>query len=308
MSWCSRKKPESRSSRISASSSSSRRSASARSGGARVALVQPRAAELRQPPVGAGVLGAGVAVAEVAGQVEAQPLGARRADSATASGWSRKRSAASAGGDQGRGGVAAPLPLGLVQRRAQPDRDQRVLQGEPRAVVGVDVAGGDAGDAEPLGQPRQPAVARAVAAPQRALQLDPEAVGPERREQPPRHRSAPRSGRRAPSARRRRPRGRSPRGRPAPRRGARARRAAARAAAAPLRAGSPSRRARVGHRDQPAEVAPARRRLDQQRDVRPPTLDGQLGADDRPHADPAHACANSIAPQTPSWSVSARAS
>ena len=49
-------------------------------------------------------------------------------------------------------------------------------------------AGRDAGDPEPLGEPGEPAVARPVVAPERPLQLDPEAVAPERGEQAPRQR------------------------------------------------------------------------------------------------------------------------
>ena len=51
--------------------------------------------------------------------------------------------------------------------------------------VGVDVAGGDGGDAEPLGEQGEPAVAGPVAPPVGALQLDPEAVRPEGGEEPP---------------------------------------------------------------------------------------------------------------------------
>ena len=47
----------------------------------------------------------------------------------------------------------------------------------------MDVAGGDGGDAEPLGEQGEPAVAGAVAAPVGALQLDPEAVAAEGGEQ-----------------------------------------------------------------------------------------------------------------------------
>src|SRR3954470_16893227 len=50
----------------------------------------------------------------------------------------------------------------------------------------MDVAGGDAGDVEALGEQRQPAVAGAVAAPVGPLQLDPEALAAEAGEQAPR--------------------------------------------------------------------------------------------------------------------------
>ena len=45
------------------------------------------------------------------------------------------------------------------------------------------VAGGDRGDAEPFGELGEPAVARAVVPAERPLQLDPEALGPERAQQ-----------------------------------------------------------------------------------------------------------------------------
>ena len=64
------------------------------------------------------------------------------------------------------------------------DRDEDVLQGGPAAVVGVDVPGRDAGDAEPLRERNEIPVARPVPTPERPLQLDPEAVGPERPGQP----------------------------------------------------------------------------------------------------------------------------
>ena len=51
--------------------------------------------------------------------------------------------------------------------------------------VRVDVAGGDGGHPQPLGEPGEPAIAAAVAAPEGPLQLDPEAVPPEGTEQPP---------------------------------------------------------------------------------------------------------------------------
>jgi hypothetical protein len=54
--------------------------------------------------------------------------------------------------------------------------DERVLQRRPRAGVGVDVAGGHGGHAEPPGERRERAVARAVVALERALELDPEVV------------------------------------------------------------------------------------------------------------------------------------
>ena len=75
ISRCSRKKPERPWWRISASSSSSRVRASPRCGEAAVAPLQLERADLRQLGVGHGVVGRRVAVAEVAGEVEAQPVG-----------------------------------------------------------------------------------------------------------------------------------------------------------------------------------------------------------------------------------------
>ena len=43
----------------------------------------------------------------------------------------------------------------------------------------MDVARGDAGDPQALGEAREPAVSRHVMAPERALELHPEAVAPE---------------------------------------------------------------------------------------------------------------------------------
>ena len=61
-------------------------------------------------------------------------LGDRLGVVAEARGHRRRR------GEVGRA-VAAPLGLGLLQRRAQAHRDQRVLERRPRGVVHVDVAG-----------------------------------------------------------------------------------------------------------------------------------------------------------------------
>ena len=156
-----------------------------RLGQPRVAEVEPPAADLRQGAVGLRVLGAGVAVAELRGEVEAQALGQPRGLGhrlgvlGEARGHRRRRR-------QHRARVAAPQGLGLLERGVRPHGDQRVLELGPGTVVGVDVAGGDAGDPESLGDPGEPAVAGPVAPPHRPLQLDPQALGPEARQQPPR--------------------------------------------------------------------------------------------------------------------------
>ena len=153
------------------------------------------------------------------------------------------------------------------------------------------------GDAEPRGQRGQAAVARAVVARERALQLDAQARRARRR------RAAGAS-----SARRATPlRARSRSGRRAPRR-ARSTSSSATRAARRDRAGlAPVARVRVRAREQPAEVAPAARVAHEQREVaavaRASTSAPWIAR--RPSA--CAACANSIEPDTESWSVSASA-
>ncbi len=147
-------------------------------GAARVALGEVVGADAGELGVCAALLAAGVAVVELLGEVEAEPLGEAPAPGhrlgvfGEASRHRRRRG-------EGRARVAAPARLGLVEGLAKPDRDQGVLQRRPAAVMGVDVAGGDAGNAEALGEEGEPAVAGAIAAPVGALQLDTEAVAAE---------------------------------------------------------------------------------------------------------------------------------
>ncbi len=78
--------------------------------------------------------------------------------------------------------VAAPLPLGAVERGAVADRDEGVLKARAARMVGVHVAGRHRGDAErrrEVGEPRVPA---RVAALVRALELDVERTGKRPRE------------------------------------------------------------------------------------------------------------------------------
>ncbi len=154
----------------------------------RVALLEPDAADLRQLAVGRAVLRAGVAVAEVLGEVETQPLSQPPAlgDSlgmlAEAIGHPlRRREHVRA--------VAAPGRLGLVERRAQPHGHHRVLKGGAVSGVRMDVSSGDAGHFEPLGQLGQQPVAPAVVAPEGPLELDPEALRPKGAQEPSRPRS-----------------------------------------------------------------------------------------------------------------------
>ena len=187
---------------------------------------------------------------------------------------------------------------------AQPHRDEGVLEAGAARVVAVDVAGGDGGDPEPLGEAGEPAVARPVAAPVGPLQLDPEAVAAEGLQQPPRQRRAGRGLAALPGPRQRGRRGRSPRGRRGPRarldlrqrtegcgRGALRRRRGCgngRRSAAGRGCGS-----RPGVSTSRVRWAPSER-------VSSAPVIGRTPS-------PLQACANSIEPQTPSWSVRAKA-
>ncbi len=149
----------------------------------RVAHVEPRRADLRERAVGGPVLRAGVAVAEVLREVEGQRrgqprgLGHRVGVVLEARGHRLRRR-------QDVAVVAAAQRLGRVERRVLAQRDERVLQRRARVRVGVHIAGRDARDAEPPGQGHQPAVQRAVATEVRALELDPEGLRPEGRQEP----------------------------------------------------------------------------------------------------------------------------
>ena len=88
---------------------------------------QPNPAELRQAFVRASVLRAGIAVTELLVRSN-RSRSASRTDSAIASGGPEARRCLRIGEQDG-GGVAATQALGLVQGRAQSDRDDRVLEG-----------------------------------------------------------------------------------------------------------------------------------------------------------------------------------
>ena len=114
----------------------------------RVALGEAVGADARERSVGLGVLGAGVAVAEVLREVEAQRVGEALG----------LRDGVGVVGEAGRhrlrrgehvGVVAAAQRLGGVERRVLADGDEGVLQaGAPRRVR-VDVSGRHARHAEP---------------------------------------------------------------------------------------------------------------------------------------------------------------
>ena len=191
--------------------------ASARVAGDTRIVLQPRLAQLGQLAHRLGVLRSRIAIAEVAAQVEPQPLGQPRRLR------HRLRVLREAAGHRRRRGqhvaeVAAPLGLRGIERGVQPHRDQRVLERRARAGVRVHVAGCHARHPEALGDPLEPPVARPIIAQERPLELDPQAIWSERVEQAPerelvvsRPAARTRSGIPAPRhARARRPAGRTP--------------------------------------------------------------------------------------------------
>ena len=127
----------------------------------RVAVLESCPADLGQRAIGPRVLRPRVAVAEVPSEVELEPLGDARAfrdrvGMVREPGGHRRRR-----GEVGRP-VPAPLGLRLLQRPPEANGDQRVLERRPRGIVQMDVARRHASNAEPIGEARQPAVARLV--------------------------------------------------------------------------------------------------------------------------------------------------
>ena len=77
------------------------------------------------------------------------------------------------------GAVGAAQRLAGLEREVVAQRDEGVLQRDARAGVGVDVAGRDAAQAEARARARRARVAGAVAGEEGALQLDAQALGAE---------------------------------------------------------------------------------------------------------------------------------
>ena len=133
------------------------------------------------PDGGIGAVGeVRVAVPELLGEIELQPLrdlhGALRGctvDAVEALDHLRRRS-------QHRLTVATPLALAAVERRAAANRDQRVLQHGAAAVVRVHVTRRDRLHPQVLRQVTEEHVPSRVAPLEWPLQLDVEAVAPER--------------------------------------------------------------------------------------------------------------------------------
>ena len=149
----------------------------------RVALVEGVRAHPRELRVGAVVLGARVAVAEVAARGRSPASRPAATVSATASGWSAKRAAIASGvastwlwlprrsGSEASSVVCSRIATNTSCRRARAAEWAWTL---PVATHGTPSR---------ARQRREPAVERAVVAGERPLELDPERVGPEGAEQ-----------------------------------------------------------------------------------------------------------------------------
>ncbi len=125
----------------------------------------------------------GIAVAELLREVELAALGHERRpldglaiERETVGDLTRRA--------QNRLVVPAPLRLGALERRAVPDRDHRVLQRCPRRRMRVDVARDDRLDPQRLREIPKTRVSPHVAPLERPLELDEEALAPERPCQP----------------------------------------------------------------------------------------------------------------------------
>ena len=266
------------------------RAAGGRAGSARSKL---RAAGLARGRGRRLVLGAGVAVAEVLGEVEASASRpAARSPRRRRGGPRSAPPSPPASRARARGCRAAAAR----RRRASCARGsatKRVLQPRARRRVGVDVAGRHARHAEPRGERRQAAVERAVVARERALQLDAEA----------RRARRPRSSRRIVGSSRT-PWRAQPLRQTSP--------SACSSTSASVTLGGMPRcgavrvaRVRVRAREQPAEVAPSRARRGRAasggdgRRRRAVVAEASAPRRGSPAARaPSAACANSIEPQT----------
>ncbi len=158
--------------------------------GPRVALVavQPAVALLEGSAAHAGELGDGrlgpvgevrVAVAELLREIELEPLGDL---SAPVDGLAVERKAIGDLTRRAQDGLVVPSPLrlGAFERRAVPDRNERVLERRATRHMSVDVTGHHCLDAQGLGEIPEPGVAPHVSPLERALQLDEEAIAPKR--------------------------------------------------------------------------------------------------------------------------------
>ena len=137
----------------------------------RVALLEALGADLGELARGRGVLRAGVAVAEVLGQVEGQAVGelAGFVERLRVVVGEARLHRLGRGEDMGE--VASSLWLRGVERGVGAEGDEGVLERGAGARVGVDVAGGHARHAHPLPQLGEAFVPRSVVALERPLQL-----------------------------------------------------------------------------------------------------------------------------------------
>ena len=169
----------------------------------------------------------------------------------------------------------------------------------------MDITTGHARHSQPLRKGGKPAIARPVAPPQRPLQLDPKPSRPKAASRRRASASAP-PDHPLPSVPPPLPRRRIRKGTPALRMPLQLLGTEPMVAAAP----APPSACCVALRDQPAQVGPTCRRLYEQSDVSvsaPHSTVSSVPTIGRTPT-PVQACANSIAPQTLSWSVRASAS
>ena len=242
-------------------------------GGAPIAALELGPADAREGGLGglARVGEVGVGVAQVLRQVEAAAVGHGRRRPHRLGGEPGR---GLGGGAQHRLVVSAPLGLAPLEGGAHADRDERVLEEGAPGRVGVHVAGRHRRQAQPVRQlPEEPVSAR-VAAHVGAHDLDREPIAPEGVAQPP----SQRLGLSEPAL------GDEPRDRAVS--------CAAREAVQAVRVPNHLLERRlglsavvdVGGGDEPAQVGVAAPVLAQQGQVRA-SLEGDLAARDRPHAD-----------------------
>ena len=142
---------------------------------AAVATLQLERADLCQLGIGHGVVGRRVAVAEVLGEVEAQPLG-QLDRLARGLGQVAEQERQLARALEHVLAVAAALGLAGLQREVRANGDHRILERAPPTVVHVHVVRRDRTEPEEARALEQAPVAGAVASPERSLELDAQAA------------------------------------------------------------------------------------------------------------------------------------
>ncbi len=224
---------------------------------------------------GVGSVGeVGVAVAELLGEVEGQPLGERHRPARSPRIDIRKALCHLRRRPQHRLAIPTPLALAPVERGAAADRDEHVLEQRAARCVRMDVSRGDRLHAETLGEVAEHRVAARVAALVRPLELDEEPLPAERGGEP---RGGVRVVEREPVSG-----AAGEADEPVVQLGDGVERDGRRQGLSVLPPGTA--RAGMGRGEDPAEVRVPLAALAEQRDVHP-AFEGDLGACDRPEAD-----------------------